>query len=91
VPEPQALGLTLDVNGERRQQGNTRDMAFGVQHLVWYVSQFMALEGGDVLSTGTPGGVGLGMKPPRFLSPGDTCDLEIDGLGRQRQRFERDP
>jgi 2,4-diketo-3-deoxy-L-fuconate hydrolase len=91
VPDPQALGLTLDVNGERRQRGNTRDMAFGVEHLVWYVSQFMALEGGDVLSTGTPAGVGLGLKPPRFLAPGDICDLEIDGLGRQRQLFEREP
>ena len=91
VPDPQALGLTLDANGERRQRGNTRDMAFGVEHLVWYVSQFMALEGGDVLSTGTPAGVGLGLKPPRFLAPGDICDLEIDGLGRQRQLFEREP
>jgi 2,4-diketo-3-deoxy-L-fuconate hydrolase len=91
VPDPQALALTLDVNGERRQNGNTRDMAFGVEHLVWYVSQFMALEGGDVLTTGTPAGVALGMKPPRFLVPGDICDLEIEGLGRQRQLFERAP
>jgi 2-keto-4-pentenoate hydratase/2-oxohepta-3-ene-1,7-dioic acid hydratase in catechol pathway len=90
VPDPQALGLTLDVNGERRQTGNTRDMAFGVEHLVYYVSQFMALEGGDVLSTGTPAGVALGMKPPRYLVPGDVCDLEVEGLGRQRQMFERE-
>jgi 2-keto-4-pentenoate hydratase/2-oxohepta-3-ene-1,7-dioic acid hydratase in catechol pathway len=90
VPDPQALGLTLDVNGERRHPGNTRDMAFGVEHLVYYVSQFMALEGGDVLSTGTPAGVALGMKPPRYLVPGDVCDLEVEGLGRQRQMFERE-
>ncbi len=90
VPDPQALGLTLDVNGERRQTGNTRDMAFGIEHLVFYVSQFMALEGGDVLSTGTPAGVALGMKPPRYLVPGDVCDLEVEGLGRQRQMFERE-
>jgi 2,4-didehydro-3-deoxy-L-rhamnonate hydrolase len=90
VLDPQALGLTLDVNGERRQAGNTRDMAFSVDHLVFYVSQFMALEGGDLLSTGTPAGVALGMKPPRYLVPGDVCDLEVEGLGRQRQLFERE-
>jgi 2-keto-4-pentenoate hydratase/2-oxohepta-3-ene-1,7-dioic acid hydratase in catechol pathway len=89
VPEPQALGLALALNGERRQAGSTRDMIFGVEHLVWYISQFMALEGGDLVTTGTPAGVGFGMKPPRFLGPGDVCDLEIDGLGRQRQIVER--
>jgi 2,4-diketo-3-deoxy-L-fuconate hydrolase len=89
IPEPQALSLSLDVNGERRQTGTTRDMAWGIERLVWYVSQFMSLEGGDVLTTGTPGGVGMGRKPPAFLVPGDVCDLEISGLGRQRQVFER--
>jgi 2-keto-4-pentenoate hydratase/2-oxohepta-3-ene-1,7-dioic acid hydratase in catechol pathway len=89
IPEPQALTLALDVNGERRQIGTTRDMLWGVERLVWYVSQFMALEGGDLLTTGTPAGVGFGMKPPRYLGPGDVCDLEIEGLGRQRQVFER--
>lgn len=89
IADPQALALTLAVNGEPRQLGNTRDMLWGVEKLVWYVSQFMALEGGDVITTGTPAGVGFGLKPPRFLEPGDACDLEIDGLGRQRQLFER--
>jgi 2-keto-4-pentenoate hydratase/2-oxohepta-3-ene-1,7-dioic acid hydratase in catechol pathway len=60
-------------------------MIFGVQHLVWYLSQFMVLEPGDVITTGTPPGVGLGMKPPRFLKAGDVMELGIDGLGRQRQ------
>lgn len=85
VPDPQNLGLWLDVNGERRQTGNTRTMIFGVKHLVWYLSQFMVLEPGDVITTGTPPGVGLGMKPPRFLKAGDVMELGIDGLGRQRQ------
>ncbi|MFN3486256.1 MAG: fumarylacetoacetate hydrolase family protein [Planctomycetota bacterium] len=85
VPDPQDLGLWLDVNGERRQTGHTRTMIFGVKYLVWYLSQFMVLEPGDVITTGTPPGVGLGMKPPRFLKPGDVMELGIDGLGRQRQ------
>jgi 2-keto-4-pentenoate hydratase/2-oxohepta-3-ene-1,7-dioic acid hydratase in catechol pathway len=89
IPNPSALTLTLDVNGERRQSGNTSDMLWDVEKLVWYVSKFMALEGGDVITTGTPAGVGFGMKPPRYLTPGDACDLEIEGLGRQRQVFER--
>lgn len=89
IPDPQVLSLTLDVNGERRQNGNTSEMACGVERLVWYISQFMSLEGGDVLSTGTPAGVGMGRTPPVFLAPGDVCDLEVTGLGRQRQVFER--
>lgn len=83
----QTLGLSLDVNGERRQTGNTSDMLFGVAALIHYVSQFMSLEGGDVLLTGTPGGVGHGRKPPLYLKDGDVCELAIDGLGQQRQRF----
>lgn len=87
IADVQALELTLDVNGVRRQSGNTRDMVVGVARLVHYVSQFMSLEGGDVISTGTPAGVGLGMKPPCFLKDGDVCDLAIEGLGLQRQTF----
>jgi 2-keto-4-pentenoate hydratase/2-oxohepta-3-ene-1,7-dioic acid hydratase in catechol pathway len=81
----QRLGRWLDVNGERRQTGNTRTMIFGVAKLVSYVSQFMTLEPGDVITTGTPPGVGLGMKPPLYLKKGDVMTLGIDGLGEQRQ------
>jgi 2-keto-4-pentenoate hydratase/2-oxohepta-3-ene-1,7-dioic acid hydratase in catechol pathway len=85
VPDPQNLDLGLDVNGERRQRGNTRTMIFDVKHLVWYLSQFLVLEPGDVITTGTPPGVGLGMKPPVYLKDGDVMELWIQGLGRQRQ------
>ena len=86
VPDPQKLGLRLWVNGVLQQDGSTADMVFGVHHLVHYVSQFMALEPGDVLNTGTPAGVALGRPDPKpFLRPGDVVELEIDGLGRQRQ------
>ena len=85
VGDPGDLDLWLDLNGERVQTGNTRTMVFGVSHLVWYLSQFMTLEPGDVISTGTPPGVGLGMKPPRYLKPGDTMRLGITGLGEQEQ------
>ncbi len=81
----QRLGMWLDVNGERRQTGNTRTMIFGVARLVSYVSQFMTLLPGDVITTGTPPGVGLGMKPPLYLQRGDVMTLGIDGLGEQRQ------
>jgi 2-keto-4-pentenoate hydratase/2-oxohepta-3-ene-1,7-dioic acid hydratase in catechol pathway len=81
-----ALALTLSVNGVRRQDGNTRTMAFDVFFLVHYLSQFMTLEAGDLISTGTPPGVGLGMTPPVYLAPGDVVELAIDGLGAQRQR-----
>ena len=86
VGDPQTLGLWLTVNGEGRQKSNTKNMAFGVFHLVSYVSQFMTLLPGDVISTGTPPGVGLGMDPPVFLKAGDVVELGIDGLGQQRQR-----
>ncbi|HEU4439516.1 MAG TPA: fumarylacetoacetate hydrolase family protein [Methylomirabilota bacterium] len=86
VADPQALGLWTAVNGERRQQGSTRDMVFTVRELVAYVSRFMTLRPGDLLSTGTPAGVGHGAKPPRYLEPGDTVEQGIDGLGRQRHR-----
>ena len=85
VPDPQALDLTLDVNGTRMQQGNTRDMIFSVAQIVSYLSHFMTLRAGDLIATGTPAGVGMGRKPPRFLQPGDVVELEIQGLGRQRQ------
>jgi 2-keto-4-pentenoate hydratase/2-oxohepta-3-ene-1,7-dioic acid hydratase in catechol pathway len=89
VGDPQALELTLSVNGQRFQAGNTRDMAFGVTEIVRYLSQFMTLEGGDVISTGTPAGVGLGQKPPRYLVPGDVCELAVERLGTQRQTFRQ--
>ena len=85
IPDPQTLGLTLDVNGVRRQTGNTRTMIFNVKHIVWYLSQFMVLEAGDVITTGTPPGVGLGQKPPVYLKENDVMELTIDGLGKQRQ------
>lgn len=85
IPDPQALAMALSVNGEQRQKGSTSTMIFGVAHLVWYLSQFMELEAGDLISTGTPPGVGMGLKPPVFLKPGDVMELEVEGLGRQRQ------
>jgi len=85
VPDPQALGLWLDVNGKRAQQGSTATMVFGVAHLVSYVSRFMTLHPGDLICTGTPPGVGMGAKPPRYLKAGDTMRLGIDGLGVQTQ------
>lgn len=87
VPDPQQLGLRLWVNGEQRQNGTTADMIFGVHHLVWYVSQFMVLRPGDVINTGTPAGVAMGKPDPVYLRAGDVVELEIDGLGRQRQVF----
>jgi 2-keto-4-pentenoate hydratase/2-oxohepta-3-ene-1,7-dioic acid hydratase in catechol pathway len=90
VPDPQALGMWLTVNGERMQAGSTRTMVYGVAFLVHYLSQFMTLHPGDVISTGTPPGVGMAMKPPRWLRPGDVVELGIDGLGRQRQRVLAD-
>ncbi|HZP36234.1 MAG TPA: fumarylacetoacetate hydrolase family protein [Methylomirabilota bacterium] len=86
VPDPQALTLWTTVNGERRQHGTTKDMVFPVARLVAYVSRFMTLLPGDLLSTGTPAGVGHGARPPRYLEPGDTVEQGIDGLGRQRHR-----
>ncbi len=79
------LPMWLAVNGHRRQTGNTSTMVFDVFHLVWYISQFMTLEAGDVISTGTPPGVGMGMKPPQFLKAGDVVELGIEGLGSQKQ------
>ncbi len=87
VPDPQGLGLRLWVNGEPRQDGTTKEMIFGVAYLVRYLSQFMVLRPGDVINTGTPAGVALGRPDHPYLRPGDVVELEIDGLGRQRQVF----
>jgi 2-keto-4-pentenoate hydratase/2-oxohepta-3-ene-1,7-dioic acid hydratase in catechol pathway len=86
IPNPQQLGLTLSVNGERRQDSSTADMIFGVAEIVSYLSQFMTLLPGDVIVTGTPQGVGMGFKPPRYLREGDVVELSSPQLGRQRQR-----
>lgn len=85
VPHPQRLDLWLDVNGQRRQTGNTRTMVFGVAQLISYLSRFMTLLPGDVVTTGTPPGVGLGMRPPQFLRKGDVLQLGVAGLGVQQQ------
>lgn len=89
VGDPQALGLALEVNGERRQTGNTANMIFDVWHIVHYLSQFLTLEAGDVVTTGTPAGVGMGMQPPQYLRPGDVVTLAIDRLGSQRTVCEQ--
>ncbi|HUJ88185.1 MAG TPA: fumarylacetoacetate hydrolase family protein [Burkholderiales bacterium] len=86
ITDPQTLDMWLDVNGKRMQSGNTRTMIFGVAHLVSYVSRYMTLMPGDIITTGTPPGVGLGMKPPVFLKVGDVMTLGIKGLGEQRQK-----
>jgi len=94
IPDPQNLSMWLDVNGERMQNGSTRTMIFNVAKIVSYVSHFMILEPGDVITTGTPPGVGMGMKPQRFLKAGDVVSLGIEGLGEQRQQviaFEQSP
>ncbi len=85
VPDPQNLPMWLKVNGEMMQNGSTATMVYGAAFLVAYLSQFFTLHPGDVISTGTPPGVGMGMKPPRFLKAGDVVELGIEGLGKQRQ------
>ena len=87
VAEPQKLELWTTVNGEARQRGSTSDMIFSVRELVAYVSRFMSLRAGDILSTGTPAGVAHGMKPPRYLEPGDVVEMGITGLGTQKSRI----
>jgi 2-keto-4-pentenoate hydratase/2-oxohepta-3-ene-1,7-dioic acid hydratase in catechol pathway len=91
VPDPQNLPMWLKVNGKTMQDGSTSTMVYGVAHLVSYLSQFMTLHPGDVISTGTPPGVGMGMKPQRYLGPGDIVELGIEGLGSQRQDVISDP
>ncbi|WP_410788501.1 fumarylacetoacetate hydrolase family protein [Kribbella sp. C-35] len=91
VPDPQAIKLGLDVNGESLQDSSTAEMIFGVAHLVHYISQFMTLYPGDVISTGTPAGVGAGQKPPRYLRPGDVLRVWADGLGEQHTQLVAAP
>ena len=92
VPDPQNLSMWLDVDEKRYQNGSTRTMIFGVAYLVHYISQFMSLQPGDVISTGTPPGVGLGQKPnPIYLKPGQVMRLGIAGLGEQRQQVIATP
>ena len=86
VSDPQNLKLWLDLNGKRMQDGSTKTMVYGVNFLVSYLSQFMSLQPGDIISTGTPPGVGMGMKPQVFLKPGDVMTLGIEGLGQQTQK-----
>ena len=86
VPDPQALDMWLEVDGKRYQSGSTRTMIFSVAEIVSYLSNYMSLQPGDIISTGTPPGVGLGQKPPTYLKPGQTMTLSIEGLGVQRQR-----
>lgn len=86
VPDPQNLHLWLEVDGHRYQNGSTSTMVFGVAHLVSYLSRFMSLQSGDIISTGTPPGVGLGKKPPVYLREGNVMTLGVEGLGEQRQR-----
>jgi 2-keto-4-pentenoate hydratase/2-oxohepta-3-ene-1,7-dioic acid hydratase in catechol pathway len=90
IADPQNLKMWLTVNGEMMQDGSSKTMVYGVAHLVSYLSQFMSLHPGDVISTGTPPGVGLGMKPPRYLKAGDIVELGIEGLGSQKQTFRAD-
>ncbi len=90
VADPQNLNLWLKLNGETMQDGTTATMIYGVRHLVSYLSQFMSLHPGDVISTGTPPGVGMGMKPPRYLKPGDVVELGVEGLGSQKQAVRAD-
>ena len=86
IKDPQNLSMQLTVNGEVRQKGSTKTMIFGAAHIVWYCSQFMVMDPGDVIVTGTPPGVALGMKPPKFLKAGDVVRLTMDGLGEQTQK-----
>lgn len=90
IADPQNLGMWLKVNGETMQNGSSKTMVYGVANVVSYLSKFMSLHPGDVISTGTPPGVGLGMKPQRFLKAGDVVELGIEGLGSQKQTFVAD-
>jgi len=90
VPDPQNLAMSLDVNGARMQTGNTATMIFTVAEIIEHLSHLFTLHPGDVISTGTPPGVGMGMTPPTYLKPGDVMELEIEGLGKQRQTVRQD-
>ena len=87
IKDPQNLNIWLKVNGEYRQRGNTKTMVFGVAEIVWWCSQYFVMEPGDIIVTGTPSGVALGMKPPQFLKVGDVVELGCDGLGTQKQKI----
>ena len=91
VEDPQDLPMWLTVNGKKMQNGSTKTMVYGVAHVVSYLSQFMSLHPGDIISTGTPPGVGMGQKPQQYLRSGDVVKLGIDGLGQQRQNVIADP
>ena len=91
IADPQNLKMWLTVNGESRQNGSTKTMVYGVAHVVAYLSKFMSLHAGDIISTGTPPGVGMGLNPPTYLKPGDIVELGIEGLGAQRQDVIADP
>ena len=88
--DPQDLGVSMRLNGERMQEGNSREMIFGVAEVISYLSQMMTLHPGDIIATGTPPGVGMGMTPQRFLTPGDVMEAGVLGLGRQRNHVMRD-
>ena len=90
IADPQNLKMWLKVNGETMQDGSSSTMVYGVRYLVSYLSQFMSLQPGDIISTGTPPGVGMGMKPPRYLKAGDVVELGIEGLGTQKQNVRAD-
>lgn len=90
IADPQDLKMWLKVNGETMQDGSTKTMVYGVRHLVSYLSQFMSLQPGDIISTGTPPGVGMGMDPQRYLKAGDVVELGIEGLGTQKQNVRAD-
>ncbi|MDE2383505.1 MAG: fumarylacetoacetate hydrolase family protein [Alphaproteobacteria bacterium] len=90
VKDPQNLSMWLELNGKKVQNGSTKTMVYGVQFLVAYLSQFFTLMPGDIITTGTPPGVGMGMKPPQYLKPGDKMVVSIEGLGMQRQVVKRD-
>ena len=86
IADPQALAMYLEVNGKRYQNGNTSTMVYGVAHVVAYLSQFMSLQPGDIISTGTPPGVGMGQKPSVYLKAGDIVEMGIEGFGKQSQK-----
>jgi len=90
IADPQALDLALDLNGTKAQRGNTASMIFTVAQIIEHLTEMMSLQPGDVISTGTPPGVGMGMKPPVYLKPGDVMELSIQGLGTQRQEVQQD-
>ncbi len=91
IDDPQNLKMWLQINGQTRQDGSTKTMVYGVAYCVSYLSRFMTLQPGDIISTGTPPGVGMGLKPPTYLKPGDLIELAIEGLGEQRQQVIADP